>query len=113
MRLPEESRNRVASILQECIIQPAAKHSDLVLAADVLANSLNYHFRNRPAGEKFGPLNIKDAVVTHPIARLLNVHQGPLVRDFADNFFAHPLSLERPKAAPPGPPIKIESINDD
>lgn len=83
--------------VRDCIIQPAAEDSDLVLVADVLANSLNYHFRNRPADKKFGPLNIKEAISTHPLARILNFRQGRPAWDFADSLFAHPRNPERPK----------------
>jgi hypothetical protein len=79
--------------------QPAARDSDLVLAADVLANSLNYHSWNRPGDKQFAPLNIKEAVLTHPLAHLLNVHQGPSIWDFADNFFAHPHFQEPPPSS--------------
>jgi hypothetical protein len=83
--------------VRDCLIKPAADDSDLVLAADVLANSLNYHFRNRPTDKKFGPLNIKEAISTHPLAPLLIVRQSRSVWDFADSFFAHPSNPERPK----------------
>jgi hypothetical protein len=86
--------------VRDCVIRPADEDSDLVLAADVLAKSLNYHFRNRPTDKKFGPLNIKEAIATEPLARLLVVRQSAAVCDFADSVFAHPLNPERPKITP-------------
>jgi hypothetical protein len=84
--------------VENCVIKPDQEDSDLVLAADVLANSLNHHFRSRSASDKFNPLNSRDAVLSHPLADLLNVH--PPAWDFADAFFSHPDSPKRPWPAP-------------
>jgi hypothetical protein len=81
--------------VKDCVIHPDAEDSDLVLAADVLVNSLYYHFRNRPVDKRFGPLNIKEAVLTHALERLIVVRRSRTNPDFADIFFAHPLSPER------------------
>jgi hypothetical protein len=106
---PETSKVTKASVIlklegspapiavRDCVIKPAAEDSDLVLAADVLANSLNYHFRNRPTDKKFGPLNLTEAISTHPLASVLIVRQDRSLWDFADSFFAHPRDPERPK----------------
>jgi hypothetical protein len=77
--------------VKDCIIRPDPKDSDLILVGDVLANSLYYHLRHRPADKKFGPLNIKALVLTHPLERLLVVPRSEAAPDFADTFFAHPL----------------------
>ncbi|MDR2873046.1 MAG: hypothetical protein LBV45_11150 [Xanthomonadaceae bacterium] len=45
----------------------------LVLAADVLANSLNHLFTNRTKDTLYTSLNCKDAIVGHPLAACLNV----------------------------------------
>ena len=44
----------------------------LVLAADVLANSLNYLFKSRGADALYGPLNCMDAIAGHPLAEHLD-----------------------------------------
>jgi hypothetical protein len=44
----------------------------LVLAADVLANSLNYLFKSRDTDALYGPLNRMDAVAGHPLAAHLD-----------------------------------------
>ena len=44
----------------------------LVLAADVLANSLNYLFKSRNTETLYGPLNCKDAVAAHPLGAHLD-----------------------------------------
>jgi hypothetical protein len=40
----------------------------IVLGADVIANHLNYLFKNRDVSEKYGPLNWPTAVQKHPLA---------------------------------------------
>ncbi|WP_186011073.1 hypothetical protein [Burkholderia gladioli] len=63
----------------------------LVLAADVLANSLNYLFKHRDADALYGPLNCKDAVAKHPLAAQLdtfiNWGSGDIV---GDGIYRHP-----------------------
>jgi hypothetical protein len=61
----------------------------------VLANSLSHHLRNRASDQKLGPLNIKKAVSTHPLARLLQSGQSRSVFDFADGWFSHPQNPTR------------------
>lgn len=62
-----------------------------VLAADVLANSLNYHFMQRDDEERYRPLNDLAAVSKHPLARNLDTFHdwgdGELV---GDRLYAHP-----------------------
>jgi len=63
----------------------------LVLAADVLANSLNYLFKHRDADALYGPLNCMDAVAGHPIAAHLdaffNWGSGDCI---GDGIYRHP-----------------------
>jgi len=70
---------------------PIQAGDGLVLAADVLANSLYYLFKNRPAGELFGTLNTPEAVAAHPLAKNLdafkNWGEGDLV---GDRLYRHP-----------------------
>lgn len=63
----------------------------LVLAADVLANSLNYLFKQRDANALYDPLNCKDAVAEHPLAAYLdaffNWGDGDCI---GDGIYRHP-----------------------
>jgi hypothetical protein len=43
----------------------------IVLAADVLANSLNYLFKNRPPEQRFRALNSPESILEHPLAHYL------------------------------------------
>jgi hypothetical protein len=79
------------------IVRSDAKYPDLILAADVLANSLSYHLRNRAPEQNLGPLNTKESVSTHPLARLLQYGQSRSVYDFADGWFSHPQNPRRKK----------------
>ncbi|NOT15978.1 MAG: hypothetical protein HOP21_10515 [Methylotenera sp.] len=67
-------------------------HSDgLVLAVDVLANSLNYLFKNRALDTLYTPLNCRDAVANHPLAEHLDAYMtwgsGDLI---GDGIYQHP-----------------------
>jgi hypothetical protein len=63
----------------------------LVLAADVLANSLNYHFKRRDADALYGPLNCKGAVAGHPLAEHLDAFLNWGSGDFiGDVMYRHP-----------------------
>lgn len=72
-------------------LNPIPAGDGLVLAADVLANSLNYLFKHRPADELFRPLNTPAAVATHPLAKHLdafnNWGEGDLL---GDRLYRHP-----------------------
>lgn len=63
----------------------------LVLAADVLVNSLFYLFKNRNPDELFGYLNSVEAIINHPLADSLNSFQdwgnGDLI---GDGLYRHP-----------------------
>lgn len=70
-------------------------HSDgLVLAADVLANSLNYLFKNRALDTLYSPLNCRDAVEHHPLAEHLDAYMtwgsGDLI---GDGIYKHPKAI--------------------
>lgn len=66
----------------------------LVLAADVLANSLVYHFKQRSGTEKYTRLNWPDAVTNHPLEENLlsfnNWGDGDLV---GDALYRHPKAV--------------------
>ncbi len=78
-------------IVRQLSIDPVLAEDGLVLAADVLANSLNYHFKSRPAAERYMPLNRPEAVATHPLAThldaFLNWGTGDLL---GDGLYRHP-----------------------
>jgi hypothetical protein len=57
-------------LIQECLIRPAVSDDDLVLAADVLANSLNHLFCERGPEQRFRPLNCKETISSHPPVRI-------------------------------------------
>ena len=44
----------------------------MVLAADVLANSLYHLFKSRNPTELYRPLNCADVVAAHPLAKCLD-----------------------------------------
>jgi hypothetical protein len=62
----------------------------LVLAADVLANSLAYHYRTRPRKERYRRLNKPDALETHPLFRSLDAFTNWGSFDVSDTIYAHP-----------------------
>jgi hypothetical protein len=59
-------------VVRSLAINASTATDGLVLAADVLANSLNYHFKNRTAAALYGPLNSPGAVVGHPLEKSLD-----------------------------------------
>lgn len=63
----------------------------LILAADVLANSLNHLFRSRDAKALYGPLNSMDSVASHPLATHLDAFFYWGVGDsIGDGMYRHP-----------------------
>lgn len=63
----------------------------LVLAADVLANSLNYLFKHRGHDALYGSLNCKDAVAQHPLAAQLDTFSNWGSGDvIGDGIYRHP-----------------------
>ena len=81
----------LAGIVQSLKIVPPLSGDGLVLAADVLANSLFYHFNHRGSADLFGELNCPDAVAGHPLSAhldaFLNWGPGDLV---GDRLYRHP-----------------------
>ena len=67
------------------------KHLDgLVLAADVLANSLAYLYRTRSAKERYRRLNRPEAVEAHPLAQSLDAFNDWGAFDASDLLYPHP-----------------------
>jgi hypothetical protein len=81
----------VAPAVRSLSINTVAIEDGYVLAADVLANSLNYMFKNRSQEELYSLLNGPDAIVSHPIADSLAAFRdwgtGDLV---GDGLYRHP-----------------------
>ena len=63
----------------------------LVVAADVLANSLHYHFKKRSQDKLYGALNTPDAFATHPLYECLDSFWNWGGYNFTDTFYRHPL----------------------
>lgn len=67
-------------------------HSDgLVLAADVLANSLHYLFKSRDEDSLYSSLNCREAVENHPLSNYLDTFTNWGVADYVgDGIYQHP-----------------------
>ena len=62
-----------------------------VLAADVLANSLNHLFKNRKDEDRYSALNTPEAVSTHPLAKHLDAFNDWGAGDIVgDRLYRHP-----------------------
>jgi hypothetical protein len=91
---PEEWK--VKTTVTELTLTPVQKDDPLVVAADILANGLFYHFRNRGADKLYTDLNRVEAILDHPLAKSLDTFRnwgGPDL--IGDRLFRHP------KAPPP------------
>lgn len=79
-------------VVRSLAIDTAPASDGLVLAVDVLSNSLNYLFSQRTPEERFKPLNCPEAVANHSLAAHLdafvNWGTGDLI---GDRQYAHPL----------------------
>jgi hypothetical protein len=62
----------------------------LVLAADVLANSLAHHYQQRGRGERYRRLNKIDALEGHPLFGSLDLYLTPDAMDVSDVLYPHP-----------------------
>jgi hypothetical protein len=58
----------IEAVVRSLSINPVREGDGLVLAADVLANSLNYLFKNRKDEERYKDLNTPEAVAAHPLS---------------------------------------------
>lgn len=67
----------------------------LVLAADILANSLDYHFRSRSNDHRFRDLNSREAFVGHPLDDCLDAYWDWDTSDLSDVLYAHPCNPDR------------------
>jgi hypothetical protein len=89
VRLP--SSMQVETVVTQLAINVVRDDDGYVLAADVLANSLNHLFNNRNQSELYTPLNRPEAIVSHPIAdslaAFLDWGSGDLL---GDGLYRHP-----------------------
>lgn len=91
---PEEFR--ITTKVDTLSIKPVSDSDPIVVAADVLANSLYHLFRNRGVDDLYTDLNRPSATAKHPLAKSLDTFRnwgGPDL--IGDRMFRHP------KAAPP------------
>jgi hypothetical protein len=77
-------------LIQECLIRPGVSDDNLVVAADVLANSLNHLFCERGPEQRCRPLNCNDAISRHSLFASLSSFRRGSSWDFSDSFYAHP-----------------------
>lgn len=71
-------------------LRTVSDEDPIVVAADVLANSLHYHFRQRGANEMYEDLNRPGAVQGHPLAYSLDTFRNWGDSDISDRLFRHP-----------------------
>lgn len=85
------SELNLSPLVSSLSIVTVSDRDGLVLAADVLANSLNYLFKSRSDVDLYGPLNCKNAIADHPLASHLNAFvdwgSGDCV---GDGIYRHP-----------------------
>ncbi len=81
----------IKTAVRNLTFNPIQAGDGLVLAADVLANSLYDLFKTRPDNERFSSLNTPAAVAAHPLAKNLdafsNWGEGDLL---GDRLYRHP-----------------------
>jgi hypothetical protein len=89
LKLPPEMQ--IKAVVRSLSINPVTEGDGLVLAADVLANSLNHLFKHRTNAERYGPLNTPKAVAAHPLAEHLDAFNDWGSGDhLGDGLYKHP-----------------------
>lgn len=82
-------------VVSSLAIGTASRSDGLVLAADVLANSLNYHFKNRTTDTLYAPLNCRESIADHPLEEHLDAFMdwgsGDLI---GDRMYQHPKATD-------------------
>jgi len=82
---------KILSLVNSLSIETMPDSDGLVLAADVLANSLNYLFKHRAHEELYGSLNCKDAIAGHALSShldaFINWGSGDSI---GDHLYRHP-----------------------
>jgi len=93
VQLPDELK--LSSVVNSLSISIAPDSDGLVLAADVLANSLYYLLKNRDAEHLYKPLNRPEAIASHPLASHLDAFvdwgEGDLI---GDGLYRHPCAVD-------------------
>ena len=93
LMLPQDMR--IETVIRSLSIKPVRDEDGFVLAADVLANSLNHLFKNRKDEERYSALNTLEAVSDHPLAEHLDAFNdwgnGDIV---GDRLYMHPKALQ-------------------
>ncbi len=85
---------QVTTSVESLVLTPVGDEDPIVVAADVLANSLCHLFHNRPAEQLYGQLNRPSAVESHPLLDVLATFRNWGGPDISDRMYRHP-------AAPP------------
>lgn len=85
---------QVTTTVDSLIITPVGDEDPIVVAADVLANSLCHLFHNRSLEDLYGDLNRPSAVESHPLLHVLATFKNWGGTDISDRMYRHP-------AAPP------------
>jgi hypothetical protein len=80
----------LAVTVEKLKLESVGDDDGLVVAADVLANSLVHHFRTRPEDQKYRALNKPDAFAGHPLAVCLDSFRDWSGYSLADEFYRHP-----------------------
>jgi hypothetical protein len=70
----------------------------LVVAADVLANSLHHLFKSRPDDERYTALNTPEAFARHPLQNCLDSFESWEGYNFTDTYYRHPRDPAREEA---------------
>lgn len=82
---------QIEIVVSELTINVVREGDGYILAADVLANSLYYLFKNRDQAELYKPLNQPKAIINHPIADHLAAFYDWGVGDLiGDRLYRHP-----------------------
>lgn len=91
-KIPPELQ--VTTKVERLIITPVGDEDPIVVAADVLANSLCHLFHKRSPGDLYADLNRPSAVEGHPLVNVLATFKDWGGSDISDRMYRHP-------AAPP------------
>jgi hypothetical protein len=84
---------QIEAVVTKLTINTVRDGDGYVLAADVLANSLNYLFKHRDQAELYKPLNQPAAIIKHPIAHHLAAFYDWGIGDLVgDRLYRHPKS---------------------
>ncbi|WP_066663325.1 MULTISPECIES: hypothetical protein [unclassified Sphingomonas] len=81
---------QVVTEVTSLTITPVGDEDPIVVAADVLANSLCHLFHHRAPDELYGDLNRPSAVESHPLLDVLATFKDWGDRDISDRMYRHP-----------------------